>query len=122
MACRLNARFHACLWQLWEALEKRLDRELADGASDSSSSGSGDAADGDNSSEDDDESDSIDGRQGNQAAPLQEEQPSAGFQLFGSELCCILLHSHPHTSQRIVLCHDALRYSPAWPVSSVTGD
>ncbi len=70
------------LLQLWEALEKRLDRELDDGAG---SSGSSDG-DSSHSSSEDDGSDSVgSGRGGNQAAPQQEQQPAAGFQLFGCE-------------------------------------
>ena len=70
--------------QLWDALEKRLDRELADGAT-STGSGSGDGDASDSSSEDDYSGSSGGGRGGGEAAPQQEQQPAAGFQLFGCE-------------------------------------
>jgi len=71
--------------QLWEALEKRLDRELADDAASSSGSSSSDGDASDSGGEDDGSDITDDGRGGNEAAPQQGQQPEAGFQLFGCE-------------------------------------
>ena len=70
--------------QLWEALAKRLDRELDADASASSSSGdNGSDGDDSDSSSEDGQSDSGDGGGGKEAAPQKE--PAASFQLFGCE-------------------------------------
>jgi hypothetical protein len=72
--------------QLWEALKRRLDRDLAVGTPTGSSSGD----DSDSSSEDQSQSSSEEGGRDRQNAARGQQPtavpPASGFQFFGSVL------------------------------------
>ena len=95
--------------QLWEALEKRLDRELVDDAAASNSSSGGKSDEEDSGSEDEDGSNGD--RGGDQAAPQQQQQPAAAFQLFGRELTrCLRMPRSLHWVQLDVRTSSAVAF------------